>query len=57
MTERRPLYMAPFLAVPTSLTQPVARVLTQALRRIEESDHASASGGVCLRPRPAEDCP
>ncbi|MFJ8754760.1 hypothetical protein ACIREO_36445 [Streptomyces sp. NPDC102441] len=42
MTERRPLYLAPFLAVPTSLTPPVARVLTQALRRIEEGDDVTA---------------
>ncbi|MFF4247541.1 hypothetical protein ACFYY2_24170 [Streptomyces sp. NPDC001822] len=42
MTERRPLYLAPVLAVPTALTPPVARMLTQALRRIEESDDATA---------------
>lgn len=42
MTERRPLYLAPVLAVPTALTPPVARMLTQALRRIEEADDATA---------------
>ncbi|KIF69438.1 hypothetical protein HY68_13945 [Streptomyces sp. AcH 505] len=42
MTERRPLYLSPFLAVPTSLTPPVARVLTQALRRVEEADDVTA---------------
>ncbi|MCX4550314.1 hypothetical protein OG204_15025 [Streptomyces sp. NBC_01387] len=42
MTERRPLYLAPLLTVPTSLTPPVARVLTQALRRIEEADDVTA---------------
>lgn len=42
MTERRPMYLAPFLAVPTSLTPPVARLLTQALRRIEEADDVTA---------------
>lgn len=42
MTERRPLYLAPFLAVPTSLTPPVARVLSLTLRRIEEADDVTA---------------
>jgi hypothetical protein len=42
MTERRPMYLSPNLAVPTTLTPPVARSLTQALRRIEEDDDATA---------------
>ncbi|MEV6796446.1 hypothetical protein AB0M87_31685 [Streptomyces sp. NPDC051320] len=42
MTERRPLYLAPVVAMPTSLTPPVARLLTQALRRIEEADDVTA---------------
>jgi hypothetical protein len=42
MTERRPMYLSPVLAVPTSLTPPVARSLTQALRRIEEDDDVTA---------------
>ncbi|SCK24293.1 hypothetical protein H181DRAFT_01839 [Streptomyces sp. WMMB 714] len=42
MTERRPMYLSPALAVPTSLTPPVARSLTRALRRIEEDDDATA---------------
>ncbi|QIQ02201.1 hypothetical protein [Streptomyces liangshanensis] len=42
MTERRPMYLSPVLAVPTSLSPPVARVLTQALRRIEASDDTTA---------------
>jgi hypothetical protein len=42
MTERHPMYLAPVLAVPTSLTPPVARSLTRALRRIEENDDVTA---------------
>jgi hypothetical protein len=42
MTERRPMYLSPALAVPTSLTPPVARSLTRALRRIEEDDDVTA---------------
>ncbi|WP_328315803.1 hypothetical protein [Streptomyces sp. NBC_00388] len=42
MTERHPLYLSPVLAVPTSLTPPVARLLTQALRRIEAADDVTA---------------
>ncbi|MFJ9209640.1 hypothetical protein [Streptomyces sp. NPDC102264] len=42
MTERRPLYLAPVLAMPTSLTPPIARSLTQALRRIEANDDVTA---------------
>ncbi|WP_405792938.1 hypothetical protein [Streptomyces sp. NBC_01506] len=42
MTERRPLYLSPVLTVPTSLTPPIARSLTQALRRIEANDDATA---------------
>lgn len=43
MTERRPMYLSPNLAVPTTLTPPVARSLTQALRRIEEDDDTTAA--------------
>ncbi|MDI5966466.1 hypothetical protein [Streptantibioticus silvisoli] len=42
MTERRPMYLSPMLAVPTRLTPPVARSLTRALHRIEESDDVTA---------------
>ncbi|WP_157856359.1 hypothetical protein [Actinacidiphila yeochonensis] len=42
MTERRPMYLSPNVAVPTSLTPPVARSLTEALRRIEENDDTTA---------------
>ncbi|MGW6237003.1 hypothetical protein [Streptomyces sp. NPDC055094] len=42
MTERRPLYLSPVLAMPTSLTPPIARSLTQALRRIEANDDVTA---------------
>ncbi|WP_333767106.1 hypothetical protein [Streptomyces sp. IBSBF 2435] len=42
MTERRPMYLSPIVAVPTSLTPPVARSLTRALRRIEESDDVTS---------------
>ncbi|MFD0022163.1 hypothetical protein [Streptomyces sp. NPDC058382] len=49
MTERHPLYLAPVLALPTSLTPPVARVLTQALRRIEEGDGTAVSTDLAAR--------
>ncbi|NUP42023.1 MAG: hypothetical protein HOY76_34610 [Streptomyces sp.] len=42
MTERRPMYLSPLVAVPTSLTPPVAEALTRTLRRIEESDDTTA---------------
>ncbi|SEO54296.1 hypothetical protein [Actinacidiphila rubida] len=42
MTERRPMYLAPVLSMDTSLTPPVARSLTAALRRIEEDDDTTA---------------
>ncbi|QHY93890.1 hypothetical protein SSPS47_01955 [Streptomyces sp. S4.7] len=42
MTERRPLYLSPVLAVPTSLSPPISRSLTQALRRIEANDDVTA---------------
>jgi hypothetical protein len=42
MTERRPMYLSPNLALPTSLTPPVAHALTRALRRIEEDDDVTA---------------
>ncbi len=38
ITERRPLYLSPDVAVPTRLSRPVAQSLTSALRRIEEAD-------------------
>ncbi|MET9485053.1 hypothetical protein [Streptomyces sp. NPDC006638] len=43
MTERHPMYLSPVLAVPTSLTPPVARSLTEALRRIEANDDVTAA--------------
>jgi hypothetical protein len=42
MTERRPMYLSPRLAVPKSLTPPVAELLTNALRRIEAADDVTA---------------
>ncbi|WP_327287140.1 hypothetical protein [Streptomyces sp. NBC_01198] len=42
MTERRPMYLSPIVAVPTTLTPPVARSLTKALRRIEKADDVTA---------------
>ncbi|NLU75959.1 hypothetical protein HCC61_25460 [Streptomyces sp. HNM0575] len=45
MTERRPMYLSPALAVPTSLTPPVARALTRALRSIEQNDDVTAVSG------------
>ncbi|NJP45352.1 hypothetical protein [Actinacidiphila epipremni] len=42
MTERRPMYLSPRVAVPTALTAPVAGALTSTLRRIEQSDDTTA---------------
>ncbi|MFG1811322.1 hypothetical protein [Streptomyces sp. NPDC049040] len=42
MTERRPMYLSPVVAMPTSLTPPVARSLTRALHRIEKADDVTA---------------
>jgi hypothetical protein len=42
MTERHPMYLSPVLAVPTSLTPPVARSLTKALHEIEADDDVTA---------------
>ena len=41
-TERRPMYLSPDLAVPTSLTGQVADALATTLRTIEESDDVTA---------------
>ena len=42
MTERRPIYLSPDLAVPTSLAPPVAESLAQTLRRISAADDTTA---------------
>jgi hypothetical protein len=42
MTERRPMYLSPDLAVPMSLTPPVAESLALALRRIAAADDTTA---------------
>jgi hypothetical protein len=42
LTERRPMYLSPDLAVPTSLAPSVAQSLTMALCRIEEDDDITA---------------
>ena len=42
MTERRPMYLSPDLAVPTSLAPPVAESLAVALGRIEKDDDVTA---------------
>jgi len=42
MTERHPLYLSPAVAIPSSLSEPVARSLTAALRRIEEADDTTS---------------
>ena len=55
MTERRPMYLSPMLAVPVALTAPVAGALTRALRGIEESDDVtSASADLASRIAPPE---
>jgi hypothetical protein len=53
ITERRPMYLSPMLAVPVALSPPVAASLTRALRRIEESDDVtavSADLASCVKP-------
>jgi len=42
LTERRPLYLSPALAVPTSMSAPVADALAATLRRIEQEDDTTA---------------
>jgi hypothetical protein len=42
LTERRPMYLSPVLAVPLSLPPPVAQYVSSALRKIEESDDVTA---------------
>jgi hypothetical protein len=55
MTERRPLYLSPMLAVPVALTPPVARWLARALHRIEEADDVTAvSADLASRVPPPE---
>lgn len=41
-TERHPMYLSPDLAVPVSLSPPVARSLAQALRKIAAADDVTA---------------
>ncbi len=49
-TERRPMYLSPNVALPTSLTPPVARSLRRALSRIEaDDDVTSASQDLAAR--------
>jgi hypothetical protein len=50
LTERRPMYLSPALAIPASLSPPVAESLASALRRIEAADdHTSASADLAAR--------
>lgn len=42
LTERRPMYLSPIVAVPTPLAPEVAQSLASALRRIEADDDATA---------------
>ncbi|HEY6502325.1 MAG TPA: hypothetical protein VIZ20_23050 [Streptosporangiaceae bacterium] len=42
MTERHPLYLSPAIAIPTSLSPPVAQSLTAALHRIEDTDDVTS---------------
>jgi len=42
VTERRPMYLSPAIAVPTALTPPVSRSLAAALRRIASDDDATS---------------
>jgi hypothetical protein len=50
LTERRPMYLSPALAIPSSLSPPVAQSLASALRRIEmDDDVTSASEDLAAR--------
>jgi hypothetical protein len=50
LTERHPLYLSPAVAIPASLSPPVAAALDGALRRIEaDDDVTSASGDLARR--------
>ncbi len=50
LTERRPMYLSPNLALPTSLAPPVAESMALALRRIElDDDVTSASQDLAAR--------
>jgi hypothetical protein len=42
MTERHPLYLSPAIAIPSSLSAPVAQSLTSTLRRIEAADDVTS---------------
>lgn len=59
MTERRPMYLSPMLAVPVALRPQVARTLTQTLRRLEENDDVtSISADLAARiPPPVPEAP
>src|ERR1700759_3297268 len=55
VTERHPLYLAPAIAIPTSLAPPVAQSLAAALHRIEAADDdRSASADLAGRFPPPE---
>ena len=55
MTERHPLYLSPAIAIPSSLSAPVARSLAATLRRIEAADDVtSASSDLAGRFPPPE---
>lgn len=55
LTERHPMYLSPAVAIPVSLSPPVARSLAAALRRIEAADDVtSASEDLARRFPPPE---
>ena len=55
LTERRPMYLSPAVAIPASLPPPVAESLAAALRRIEaDDDVTSASEDLARRFPPPE---
>jgi hypothetical protein len=49
LTERRPIYLSPDLAVPVQLSPPVAAALATALRWIERDDDVTAVSGELAR--------
>lgn len=55
ITERRPMYLSPNIAMPTPLSGPVAESLAGTLRKIEESDDVTAvSADLASKFRPPE---
>lgn len=57
ITERHPLYLSPDLGVPTALSPEVAKTVARTLRRLEESDDATAASADLAARFPPPDRP